>query len=121
MKVVYQHEFLNRQPIITEQGEIIHEIAVGEKQSVAHVLLPSRIASPAHMHIVLEEIYYILSGAAYLVIDGKTTPVEAGTTVVISAGETHKIVNPYEEPCEFIVTCCPPWTPEDYHIVQEKK
>jgi mannose-6-phosphate isomerase-like protein (cupin superfamily) len=102
----------------SDHGETIWEIsgrAVGgtTQHSVAHVTIDPGKGSLLHFHPNAEESFYILSGAAKMVIDGESRQLGPGQLVAIPAGRAHQILNAGECPLEFLAICVPAWRPED--------
>ncbi|MFA7209795.1 MAG: cupin domain-containing protein [Parcubacteria group bacterium] len=52
---------------------------------------------PAHKHDAAYEVFYILSGKAEFIVDGKKIELTAGDCITIEPGETHTQSNPYDE------------------------
>ena len=48
-----------------------------------------------------EEMFFAISGTAFVIIDGEKKILEKGDTVYISAGKEHYIENPFEEDFHF--------------------
>ena len=110
----------NNNPIITSHGEIIYEIIGSvqkrggtEQHSLAHVVIPPGKSSLAHYHKVCEESYYILRGAARMVINAQEFTLVPDQACVIHPGERHQIFNTGAEDLEFLAVCAPAWYPED--------
>lgn len=58
---------------------------------VEYVELPPGSSCGRHLHATREEIYYILSGSAQMIINGEQTPVTAGDMVTCPLGTIHGI------------------------------
>ena len=107
-------------PIFTPHGETIYEM-IGRPQehgeaklhSLAHVTISPGKASLAHHHQVCEETYYVLKGAARMVLDGQEFSLSPGQACLILPGQTHQIFNPGSQELEFLAICAPAWYPED--------
>jgi len=108
------------EPFYAPSGEIIYELvgaseATGAavRHSVAVVVIPPGKSSHAHYHRVSEETYYILRGAARMVIDEHTFQLAPGQACLIQPGERHQIFNLGDEDLQFIAVCAPAWRSED--------
>ncbi len=108
------------EPLHAPSGEIIYELvgaseATGgsKTHSVAVVIIPPGKSSDAHYHLVSEETYYILRGAARMVIDGHSFALRPGQVCLIRPGERHQIFNLGGEDLQFIAVCAPPWQAGD--------
>jgi len=113
------------EPLYAPSGEIIYELvgateATGsaEKHSVALVVIPPGKSSDAHYHLVSEETYYILRGAARMVIDERIFQLAPGQACLIQPGERHQIFNLGDEDLQFIAVCAPPWQAGDSVFVE---
>jgi len=51
-------------------------------------------------------------------IDGEEFTLSAGETLLISAGEQHRITNMESEDLEFLAVCVPAWEPGDSYLVE---
>ena len=96
-------------------GEIIHELiqkAFGNtaQYSIALADILPNCASKTHYHPVIEEVYYILSGTADMILDEVTTAVNVGDCIAIPPNTRHKIINTGPETLHFLVVCAPGWT-----------
>ena len=64
---------------------------------------PGKRAYPFHRHHVIDELFYILSGAGEYRIDDETMPLRAGDLVAAPAGkEAHQIINTSAEELRFL-------------------
>ncbi len=106
------------QPLISEHGEIVYELAGAAaggvvQHSLAHIELPPGKASLKHFHPEAEESYYLLAGVGRVVIDGKTYALNTGQVVAIAPGMVHQIFNDGPEVLHFLAVCAPAWTPDN--------
>lgn len=81
--------------------------------SIAEIVIPSGVTVKKHYHLESEEVYHVVSGAGTMFIDGEHAPLRSGQAVGIEIGQWHSISNNSEQPLVMIVTCSPPWSPED--------
>ena len=57
----------------------------------------------------MEEIYFIMSGAGEMRVDGETRPVGPGDAVWIPAGASHALHNNAQGDCIILVVASPAW------------
>jgi mannose-6-phosphate isomerase-like protein (cupin superfamily) len=57
---------------------------------------------PAHTHLDEDQIYHVVSGTGYVVLDGVRTEVAAGSFVMIPIGTEHEITNTGGEPLDYV-------------------
>lgn len=73
----------------------------------------------AHYHNERTEQYYVLSGQAKVMVDGKEHIMKAGDNLEILPGQKHQVINTStSEPLEIVVKCEPAWVYEDSHEVE---
>jgi mannose-6-phosphate isomerase-like protein (cupin superfamily) len=60
-------------------------------------------------HRTVEEVWYFLGGSGEVWIGGETTPVTAGSTVVIPTGSPFQFRTLGDEPLRFLCFTSPPW------------
>jgi mannose-6-phosphate isomerase-like protein (cupin superfamily) len=106
-------------PLASPGGETVFELIGrasehgGARHSLAHIVIAPGGASSRHYHKVTEETYYILRGAASMMIDGQPFALGPGDTCLIQPGEVHQIGNPGRDELEFLAVCAPAWVPDD--------
>ncbi|MCX4098714.1 cupin domain-containing protein [Nocardia sp. alder85J] len=76
----------------------------GEWNTVEHVTLLPGAGVGEHVHSRTEEIYYIVSGAATMRVNGRTHQVRAGDLITTPIGTRHAIDNHGEQDMVFFVT-----------------
>ncbi len=104
--------------IVNPHGEDIQEIlgvqAGGvESHSLARVTIAPGKSSQPHFHKESEESYWILSGAAEMVVDADRFTLQPGEAVLIEPYEVHQIFNPGRGDLVFLAVCVPAWQAED--------
>ncbi|MFN8519117.1 MAG: cupin domain-containing protein [Chloroflexota bacterium] len=57
---------------------------------------------PAHTHLDEDQIYHVVSGSGFVVLDGVRTDVAAGSFVMIPIGTEHEITNTGREPLDYV-------------------
>jgi mannose-6-phosphate isomerase-like protein (cupin superfamily) len=124
MRVITKNEV--KEPFRAPLGEVVYELigtstetGSAKLHSLAHVIIPPGKLSPAHYHKISEETYCMLKGQARVVIDGQEFTLSPGQSLLILPGEVHQIFNGHREDVEFLVVCAPPWTPNDFFVVDE--
>ncbi len=124
MRVTTREEI--REPFRAPLGELVYELigpsdALGGSRlhSFALVAIPPGKRSPTHYHKVSEETYHMLKGRARMVVDGREFELTPGQSLLILPGEVHQICNERPEDVEFLVVCAPPWTPDDFFVVDQ--
>ena len=86
----------------------------GLKQlSIAHITIPPGVRVKKHYHLACEETYHIVGGSGLMYLDGSEALMQVGEAVAILPGQWHSIYNPNRTELTMIVTCSPPWSPED--------
>ena len=61
--------------------------------NVTHVRIHPGDTVPAHTHHDEDQVYYVVSGAGFVVLDGERTEVSTGSSVLIPMGTEHEITN----------------------------
>jgi mannose-6-phosphate isomerase-like protein (cupin superfamily) len=78
-------------------------------QAATMVLAPGRsTGGPSNAHATSDQWLYVVSGSGTAVVDGDTHDLDAGTLVLIEAGETHEITNTGSEPLKTVNVYAPP-------------
>src|SRR5260221_11168067 len=111
-------EVINRNAVaafVAPDGGIIRELAgsrnsSGRKQSLAEATIPVGGTVREHFHKTTEEFYYILSGTGLMKIEDEVREVGPEDTIVIVAGQRHKITNNGQTPLVLLACCSPEGT-----------
>lgn len=103
---------------VAEDGSVAKEFlgprnAGLKNMSIAHITIPAGVTVQKHYHLKSEESYHIVEGAGLMYLDGEEMPIAPGQAVAIIPGQWHSIHNPNETDLVMIVTCSPPWSPDD--------
>jgi mannose-6-phosphate isomerase-like protein (cupin superfamily) len=78
-------------------------------QAAVMVLAPGEsTGGPDNQHPNSDQWLYVVSGEGRAIIDGKPLDLQAGTLLLIEAGETHEISNSGDKPLETINIYAPP-------------
>ncbi len=89
----------------------------GGAMSLAQATVEAGAQTRLHRHIVAEEIYYIVSGAGVMERGAEQFAIEAGDTVHIPAGVTHRVVASALTPLVILCCCAPPYHHDDTQIL----
>jgi len=105
-------------PLRSKHGETVYELfgtAAGGTQShsLAQIAIAPGKASLKHYHPTAEESYYILSGKARMDMDGTSTTLGPGDSVVILPDHIHQIANAGDNDLVLLAICVPAWTPDN--------
>ena len=73
-----------------------------KRLNVTHVRIHPGDTVPAHTHADEDQVYYVATGAGYVILDGVPTDVAAGDGVLIPMGTEHEITNTGEEPLDYV-------------------
>ncbi len=84
--------------------------------SLAEETLPPGKTVTPHTHEVLEEIYYILSGAGVMTIGAESREVSAGDAIYIPKHHRHTLTNTSDEDMKILLVCGPAFYFEDHKI-----
>jgi mannose-6-phosphate isomerase-like protein (cupin superfamily) len=71
---------------------------------------------PAHSHVGLEEVIYIISGEGQVFIDGEISEIAAGTAVRFPPDSVHQVRNVGTEDMKVVCFFTPPATFENYQF-----
>lgn len=105
-------------PLVAPDQSVIREFASPmasglQRLSIAEITLPPGVEVARHFHRETEEVYQVTSGSAQMFLDGEWQTLEVGQSVSIAPGKVHGIRNESNKPMVMIVTCSPPWSPQD--------
>ena len=78
-------------------------------QGATMVLRPGqRTGGDDNVHPESDQWLYVVSGAAVAVVEGRRVNLDAGTLLLIEAGEAHEIINQGTEPLATVNVYAPP-------------
>jgi mannose-6-phosphate isomerase-like protein (cupin superfamily) len=109
---------------ITKDGSAIREVAgrvtlPSAHQSLAEATVPAGTSTDEHYHVVSEELYFFVSGAGRIRVDGEERDVVPGDCVVIPPGARHKLFNDAAaDPLVLLCCCAPAYSHEDTIITE---
>ncbi|MFN0146385.1 MAG: dimethylsulfonioproprionate lyase family protein [Dehalococcoidia bacterium] len=122
MRITTQPEI--SESVLDAQGKVMQgligrpaELGGTTNHSMFYVVIRPGHSFPAHYHKVIEETYYILTGAAYIVVDGQRFSLEPGQAVVLLPGEVHEIGCAGDGPLTFMAVTAPTFDPADVYLV----
>lgn len=76
--------------------------------------------SKMHYHEKGTEVYYIVSGVAKVIINGKENILRPGEEITISPGDHHQVISiSQDSDLEMLVKCSPAWIAEDQFFLDE--
>lgn len=105
---------VQRAPFIvpTEDGKLIEEhfglASITADLSLAHMIAPPGWSEP-YQTPEFDEYTYIIKGEKKFIIDNQEIILKAGESIKISKGTRVQYSNPFDEPCEYIAICRPPF------------
>lgn len=83
-------------------------LVTGEHMQVVVMTIPPDGEIGAETHPDTDQVLFIVDGTAEAVLDGETTPMEAGHLVFVRAGTHHNIVNTADVPLRIATAYAPP-------------
>jgi 2-phosphoglycolate phosphatase len=115
---VFRNNINRSKPFITKDSSIIRSILDKTNAPVKNVTLAEATLKPGmatieHVHKRSEEIYYFLSGAGIMKINGKKFAIKPGDGVLIPPGSRHKLKNTGRREIKFLCACAPPYSHSD--------
>jgi mannose-6-phosphate isomerase-like protein (cupin superfamily) len=109
-------------PFVAGDNSILRELlhpdkdALGLGYSLAHARVPPGEATLPH-RLKSSEVYYILSGAGLMFIEGQSAPVAPGQAIYIPPHAEQRIENLGSVDLEFLCIVDPAWRPEDEEVL----
>jgi mannose-6-phosphate isomerase-like protein (cupin superfamily) len=86
-------------------------------RSLALVRYSIKGYSQPHYHNERTEDYYIISGKAKVIVDGKVNELVPGESITIPPKHKHQVISIGEQNLEMMVKCTPAWVVEDQNFV----
>jgi mannose-6-phosphate isomerase-like protein (cupin superfamily) len=80
---------------------------------------PGDKVRPAHSHPHGEEVIYIVHGSGRVMVDGRISPVKAGTTVLFPQGAVHMLHNTGDVEMKVVCFFAPPTGLENYRMYED--
>ena len=70
--------------------------------NVTHVRIHPGETVPTHTHLDEDQVYFVVSGTGFVILDGERTEVGANSSVLIPLGTAHEITNSGSEPLDYV-------------------
>jgi mannose-6-phosphate isomerase-like protein (cupin superfamily) len=110
------HDEATGSVVYTMIGKYYDEVGITKNHSVGLAVMPQKSGwYRMHYHKVTEETYYVISGQARVIVDGKEFSVSAGQALLIMPNEVHSVCNDQDTDLEFLVISAPPASDDDHH------
>jgi len=101
------------EPFMTKDGSTIRELHHTAVQSLAEATLEVEQATERHYHRATEEIYFVLKGQGKMEVDGETSYMKPGDSVLIPAGAWHQLENNGTSELRILCCCAPAYSHDD--------
>jgi mannose-6-phosphate isomerase-like protein (cupin superfamily) len=120
---------VHKQPLVRHRDETppgdwpfgrMQRIVTGGEGGIANVHVARTKSLPHFFHTGYDEVYYVLSGAGTVTLDGKRSPLRPGSVVVIPAGVRHSLETSPGEELEFLIFGTPPLAIDDRRAVPRR-
>lgn len=96
----------------TDDGKLIEEhfglASIRADLSLAHMIAPAGWSEPFQTPD-FDEFTYVIKGKKKFLIDDEEVILEEGQSIKISKGTRVQYSNPFDQPCEYIAICRPPF------------
>lgn len=115
---------LQRKPFVVpvDDGKLIEEhfglASIESKLSLAHMIAPAGWGEPFQTP-EFEEYTYIIKGKKKIEVGDEVVILSPGESIRIKKGVRVRYSNPFEEPCEYLAICSPPFQIEKAHREEE--
>ncbi len=102
--------------------ELMHPDRHGNRNlSFALAVIEEGKDTELHRHHVSEEICHLVQGGGLMTLGEEQFSVQAGDTICILPGVSHKIINTRNESLKIFCCCAPPYSRSDTEILQERE
>jgi mannose-6-phosphate isomerase-like protein (cupin superfamily) len=92
--------------------------SIESKLSLAHMIAPAGWGEPFQTP-EFEEYTYIIKGKKKIEVGDEVVILTPGESIRIKKGVRVRYSNPFEEPCEYLAICSPPFQIEKAHREEE--
>lgn len=96
----------------TDDGKLIEEhfgkASIDAELSLAHMIAPPGWSEPFQTPD-FDEFTYVIKGKKKFLIENEEVILAAGQSIKISKGTRVQYSNPFDQPCEYIAICRPPF------------
>ncbi len=105
---------VQRKPFVVpvDDGKLIEEhfgmASIESKLSLAHMIAPAGWGEPFQTP-EFEEYTYIIKGKKKIEVGDEVVILTPGESIRIKKGVRVRYSNPFEEPCEYLAICSPPF------------
>lgn len=112
---------IQKQPFVvpTDDGKLIEEhfghASIAADISLAHMIAPPGWSEPFQTPD-FDEFTYIIKGKKKFVVGEEEIVLEQGQSIKIEKGIRVQYSNPFDQPCEYLAICSPP-----FHIDKAKR
>ena len=106
---------VQRKPFVvpTHDGKLIEEhfglASISADLSLAHMVAPPGWSEPFQTP-EFDEYTYVVKGRKKFVVQNEEIILQAGQSIKICKGTRVQYSNPFEEPCEYLAICTPPFS-----------
>ena len=111
---------VQRDPLVVpaEGGKLIEEhfglASIPSDLSLAHMVAPAGWSEPFQTPD-FDEYTYVIRGRKQILLDGECLILEAGQSIKVHGGTRVQYSNPFDEECEYLSVCRPPFDPGRAH------
>lgn len=70
--------------------------------NATHVRIHPGETVPKHVHADEDQVYYVVTGTGFVILNGERTDVSTGSSVLIPIGTEHEITNSGSEPLDYV-------------------
>ena len=115
---------VQRKPFVVpvDDGKLIEEhfglASIDSDLSLAHMIAPAGWGEPFQTP-EFEEYTYIIKGKKKIEVGEEVIVLSPGESIRIKKGVRVRYSNPFEEPCEYLAICTPPFKIETAHREEE--
>lgn len=115
---------VQRKPFVVpvDDGKLIEEhfglASIDSNLSLAHMIAPAGWGEPFQTP-EFEEYTYIIKGKKKIEVGDEVIILSPGESIRIKKGVRVRYSNPFEEPCEYLAICSPPFQIEKAHREEE--
>lgn len=115
---------LQRKPFVVpvDDGKLIEEhfglASIESNLSLAHMIAPAGWGEPFQTP-EFEEYTYIIKGKKRIEVGDEVIILSAGESIRIKKGIRVRYSNPFDQPCEYLAICTPPFNFDKAHREEE--
>jgi mannose-6-phosphate isomerase-like protein (cupin superfamily) len=115
---------VQRKPFVVpvDDGKLIEEhfglASIDSNLSLAHMIAPAGWGEPFQTP-EFEEYTYVIRGKKKIEVGDEVVILSSGESIRIKKGIRVRYSNPFEEPCEYLAICTPPFQIDKAHREEE--